>query len=256
MSTSDTPQIISEQMGAVLRLTLSSPRTKNAITKGMFEALNDAMDAAVADPEIRVVWLRGAEGAFTSGNVMTEFGETVAGDNPVGSHFLSKLEAFPKPIVAQVEGPAIAIGTTVLLHCDLVYASKDAKFMLPFVSLGLIPEAGSTYLLPRLMGHAKAAELLYLGGMFGADDALSVGLVNQVLDADELEPTVEKVVTALARQAPQALAQTKAFLRRPLHGTVADRMVEEMSDFQTRFTGDEFAEAITAMKEKRKPVFK
>jgi enoyl-CoA hydratase/carnithine racemase len=249
------PQIISERMDHALRLTLSSPKTKNALTKGMFVALNAALDQALEDPDIRVVWLRGADGAFTSGNVMAEFAETVAGDTPVATWFLQKLAAFPKPVVAQVEGPAVAIGTTVLLHCDMVFATDTAKFMLPFVNLGLVPEAGSTTLLPKLAGHAKAAELLYLGGTFDAREGVEIGLVNKILTADTLEETVAKTVSRLASQPPKALMKTKALLRKPLAGSVADRMDEEMKVFETCFTGEEFAEVGAAMREKRKPVF-
>ncbi|MCV6585805.1 MAG: enoyl-CoA hydratase [Marinibacterium sp.] len=256
MSTETTPQILVDRLDHALRLTLSSPRTKNALTIGMFEALIAALDDAAQDPSVRAVWLRGADGAFTSGNVMAEFAQTVGGDNPVATRFLERLAAFPKPIVAQVEGPAIAIGTTVLLHCDMVFASEDAKFMLPFVSLGVVPEAGSTYLLPKLVGHAKAAELLYLGGKFDAAEALDIGLVNKVLPAAELEDTVARTVQKLCQQPPEALAKAKALVRKPLGGGLEERMAEEMAVFETCFTGAEYAEVAAAMREKRKPVFK
>lgn len=256
MTTDTTPQVIIDRLDHALRLTLSSPKTKNALTYGMFETLNAALDEAAEDPEIRVVWLRGAEGSFTSGNVMAEFSKTVAGDTPVGTWFLQKLAAFPKPVVAQVEGPAIAIGTTVLLHCDMVFAAENAKFMLPFVNLGVIPEAGSTYLLPKLAGHVRAAELLYLGETFTAAEALEIGLINKALPADALEEVVQKAVSRLCQQPPQALMKTKALLRKPLTGALRDRQDDEMAVFETCFTGEEFAEVATAMREKRKPVFK
>lgn len=245
-----------ERMGSVLRLTMSNPGKKNAITKGMYLGLAEALEQAQEDPAIRVVWLRGAGGDFSSGNVVEEFGETVHGDNPPVARFLKTLIHFPKPIVAEVEGVAIGVGVTMLMHCDLIFAAEGTRFRLPFVNLGLVPEAGASYILPRLMGAAKAAELILLGGMFDAAEAKEVGLVSRVTDADSLSQTAEAAVQQLSEQPPQAMMKTKAMLRKPLVGSLWERAEDELRDFAEGLGHEEFHEAFAAFAEKRKPVFK
>ena len=258
MSESETNQatILVEKLGTATRLTLSNAGKKNAITKGMYLGLAEALEDAAVDPSVRAVWLRGADGDFSSGNVVEEFQDTVHGENPPVARFLKALIHFPKPIVAEVEGVAIGVGVTMLMHCDLIFAAKGTRFRLPFVNLGLVPEAGASYILPRLMGPAKAAELILLGGMFDADEAKEVGLVSRVLDASELSETAEAAVNQLCAQPPQALIKTKAMLRKPLVGSVWERAEEELQDFVEGLEHDEFHEALAAFVEKRKPVFK
>jgi enoyl-CoA hydratase/carnithine racemase len=250
------PTIEQERLGSVLRLTMSNPGKKNAITKAMYLGLAEALEQAQADPEIRVVWVRGAGGDFSSGNVVEEFDATVRGDNPPVARFLKTLIHFPKPIVAEVEGVAIGVGVTMLMHCDLVFAAEGTRFRLSFVNLGLVPEAGASYILPRLMGPAKAAELLLLGGMFDAAEAKEVGLVSRVTDPETLSATAEAAVQQLCAQPPQALMKTKAMLRKPLVGSLWERAEEELRDFVQGLEQDEFREAFAAFTEKRKPVFK
>ncbi len=248
--------IVTEKLGSALRITMSSPGKKNAIDTAMYLGLAEALTEAAEDSTIRVVWLRGADGNFTSGNVVDDFDNSAKGDNPPVVAFLKALIEFPKPIVAQVEGVAIGIGTTMLLHCDVVYAAEGTRFRLPFVNLGLVPEAGASYILPRLVGQAKAAELLLLGRMFSAEQALSMGVVSQVLPTGKLEKSVEAAVAEFSELPPNALMKTKALLRRPLTGDLWSRVTEELTDFAAGLDHEEFQEALAAFVEKRKPVFK
>lgn len=252
----ETPQIKYDTFGHALRLTLSNPGKKNAISRDMYQGLTDALNAAATDDSIRVVWLRGADGDFTSGNLVQDFNQTVLGESPAVVQFLRAIMTFPKPIVAEVEGVAVGVGTTMLLHCDLIYAAPDARFRLPFVNLGLVPEAGSSYVLPRLVGQAKAAELLLLGRMFSADEARDAGMISAVVPEDALTQTVQDAVEALCAQPPQAVRKTKALLRKPLEGALWDRVEEEFVDFAAGLEGEEFREAFAAFIEKRAPVFK
>ena len=247
--------VVVEHRGATTRLTMSNARKKNAIGKSMYLDLAVSLNEAAADPDVRVVWLRGANGVFTSGNDIGEFEETVTGENPPTLQFFKALINFPKPIVAQVEGPAIGIGATMLLHCDLVFAAEDAEFQFPFVNLGLLPEAGSTHLLPRLLGQAKAAELLLLARKFTAREAVEMGLVNETLPKGTLEKWTEIVVGKLAKQPPRAIEQTKALLRSSSNGDIMGRVTVELQKFANALCGEEFAEAISALREKRAPDF-
>lgn len=249
------PGVTNEKTGSILRVTISSPGKKNAIDTSMYLGLANALTEAANDPSIRVVCLRGADGDFTSGNVVDEFEDTVKGENPPVVSFLEALINFPKPIVAQVEGVAIGVGATMLMHCDVIYAAEGTRFRLPFVNLGLVPEAGASYLLPRLMGQAKATELLLLGRMFSADEALSAGLVSRVLPPDALEAAVNTAAQELSDLPPNALMKTKALLRSPLVGTLWDRVADELTLFAAGLEHEEFKEAHAAFIEKRKPVF-
>lgn len=251
-----TPGVTTEKTGSILRVTMSSPGKKNAIDTAMYLGLANALTQAANDSSIRVVLLRGADGDFTSGNVVDDFENTAKGENPPVVSFLDALINFPKPIVAQVEGVAIGVGATMLMHCDVIYAAEGTRFRLPFVNLGLVPEAGASYLLPRLMGQAKAAELLLLGRMFSAEEAVSAGLVSRVLSPDALEDAVESVAQELCELPPNALMKTKALLRAPLVGNLWDRVADELTQFADGLEQEEFKEAYAAFAEKRKPVFK
>ncbi len=250
------PGVITEKLGSALRVTMSNPGKKNAIDRAMYLGLADGLTNAANDPDIRVVWLRGADGDFTSGNMVSDFHNSASGDHPPVVAFLEALIKFPKPIVAQVEGVAIGVGTTMLMHCDLIYVAEETLFRMPFVNLGLVPEAGSSYIVPRLMGQAKAAELLLLGRMFSAQEALETGLVSRVVSPEDLETTVAAAVAELGELPPNAVMKTKALLRRPLTGDLWSRVTEELVDFGEALQNDEFSEAFSAFVEKRKPVFK
>jgi enoyl-CoA hydratase/carnithine racemase len=245
------------QSDGALEITLDRPARKNALSLAMYEALTAALARASSDDGIRAVLITGGGGAFTSGNDLKDFMQNppAGPDSPV-LRFLEAISTFDKPIVAAVEGHAIGIGTTMLLHCDLVYAADTARFQLPFVNLALVPEAASSFLLPRLMGHARAAELLFFGEPFDAATAKELGIVNAVLPAAELLTEARKRVQLLVEKAPEALKQTKRLLRAPRADETRKTMLAEGALFIERLASKEVAEAITAFFEKRKPNFR
>lgn len=247
--------ILAAEAGGILRLTMSNPGKKNAISKAMYRSLARSLDEAAVSDSVRVVVIQGADGVFTSGNDVADFGGEDDGQPSAPFEFLYAITRFPKPVVAQVEGLAIGIGTTMLLHCDLVYAAADARFQLPFVNLGLVPEAASSFLLPRLLGDVRAAELILLGEMFSAEQALDFKLVNGLFAPADLAAHVQSRAEALATKAPQALRHCKALLRSPDRGGVPARLEEEKVLFAEAVKGPEFAEALSAFRERRKPDF-
>ena len=240
--------------GHVLHLTLARPEKKNALTRAMYATLADELEAAATDAAVRVVLLSGDGGAFTAGNDLFDFMMDPPRDetSPV-FRFLRAAVGFPKPLIAAVEGVAIGIGTTLLLHCDLAYAAPDARFKMPFVDLGLVPEAASSLLIPRLAGGVRAAELLLLGDVFSAEAAREIGLVNAVVEA----PTVHALAVAarLAAKPPAAVRQSKALLRAPTADAVVQTMEAEARLFIERLQSPEAQEAFTAFMEKRAPDF-
>lgn len=244
-----------EARAGVLHVTLARPEKKNALTLGMYDALREALEAA-ADPAIRVVLLTGSEGTFTAGNDLSDFVANPPRDesSPV-FRFLRAVSAFEKPIVAAVAGAAVGIGTTVLLHCDLVYAAPSARFALPFTKLGLCPEAASSYLLPLVVGHAKAAEWLLLGEAFSAEEAHAAGLVNALVPEGELLDRATARAEAIAALPPASVRLTKQFIRAPHAEAIQRTMEAEADQFLVRLQSEEAAEAFTAFFEKRAPDF-
>jgi enoyl-CoA hydratase/carnithine racemase len=249
-------EILSHLEGGVLTLTLNRLERKNSITVAMYEALADALAAAATDASVRVVVLQGHETVFSAGNDIGDFqnkpvplGESQAG------RFLNGIATFPKPLLAAVCGPAVGIGTTMLLHCDLVYAGDNAAFSLPFVNLGLCPEAASTMLLPRMLGYHRAAEALLLGEPFMAEAALEVGLVNRVVPPTEANAVAQAAARKLAAKPMGALAETKRLMKQGQQQLVAQQMAQEGASF-ARLLGEPAArEAFAAFMEKRKPDF-
>ena len=244
---------IQAQVGdRVLEITINRPERKNALTMAMYSAMADLLNSAAGDGQIRVVILSGAEGAFTSGNDLMDFlgGSATGEDSPV-FQFMLALYNFPKPVVAAVNGPAVGIGTTMLLHCDMAFAGDDAVFQMPFVNLGLCPEYASSYFLPRIMGHAKASELLLLGKKFGAHEAVELGICNAALPAADALTRAREVAAELAARAPEAVRLTKQLLRKRSHAPGLECIEEEAGHFLERLSSDEFREAATAFMEKR-----
>lgn len=241
----------------VLRIRINRVERKNAITVAMYTAMAEAFERAAREPAIRVVLLHGDAQVFTSGNDVADFMEPsfgIAEDQPV-FRFLRAISTAPKPLVAAVGGPAIGIGTTLLLHCDLVYAGESARFQLPFVNLALVPEAASTLLLPAAIGYARAAELLLLGEPFGAAKAREYGIVTDVVaDADVLNAAAA-VARKLAGKPPAALRLSKLLLKQGLADAVAHQMREEARHFGAQKGSPEAAEAFRAFFEKRAPDF-
>ena len=248
--------ILALREAGVLTLTFNRVEKKNAITQEMYALLHRELQAAQADEAVRVVVLQGQQDLFTSGNDVTEFLQRPPGglDTPVFD-FLRSLADFPKPVIAAVGGPAVGIGTTLLLHCDLVYAGDNALFSLPFVNLGLSPEAASSLLLPLRVGPAAAAEMLMFGEPFGADDALAVGLVNRVLPPEELRDYAQAQARKLAAKPAASLALTKQLLRKGQRELVHATLADEAWHFARMLQGPAAKEAFSAFLAKRKPDF-
>jgi enoyl-CoA hydratase/carnithine racemase len=234
----------------ITTIRLDRPDKKNAITLEMYAALSDALDGATADPAVRAVVLAGARDCFTAGNDLGDFVRAAQGADAVsGGRFLRALAGFDKPLIGAVAGVAIGIGTTMLLHCDLVYAAPSARFRTPFVDLALVPEAGSSLLLPALVGARRAAQLLLLGEQLDAPTALAWGLINAVVE----DPDAAAAAAAgkLAALPPGALRATKALTRRASRDAVAETMRVELEAFAERLRSPEAMEAFQAFLARR-----
>jgi enoyl-CoA hydratase/carnithine racemase len=235
-------------------LRLNRPDKRNALTDAMYETLSEALENAAVSKSIRCVVITGGSEAFTAGADLNDFlhaAQHMEGLRPQTMRFLHRIAHAGKPLVAAVEGVAIGIGTTMLLHCDYVVAAIDARFSTPFAALGLVPEAGSSLLMPRLMGTRRAFELLVMGRPLGADDAKAVGLVNEIVPAGEVEPEALKA----ARQIAALPAEAVAASRRLIRGSAAEivrRIDEESEIFKRRLKSDEAKAAFEAfIKRKR-----
>jgi enoyl-CoA hydratase/carnithine racemase len=230
--------ILTEQLGSILHLKLNRPEKKNALTQEMYQSLANKINEAAGDFAIRAVVISSAGDAFTAGNDINDFANNPPMDegSPVFS-FLFAIHNFPKPLIASVHGRAVGIGTTMLMHCDIVSANPNTIFSMPFVSLGLVAEGGSSYLFPRLVGHAKAAEILLTGRNFSADEALQMGLINAV-DDDQLAVAM-KFAQELSEQPPTAVINTKALLKSGSHDALNQVMRAEGELFKMAMDSDE-----------------
>ena len=200
--------------GPVLVLTLARPQKKNALTGAMYEALIEAFQNAEQDEDIAVILLRGSGGVFTAGNDIGDFIAHASSPQTMAAYrFVEKLAGLEVPLVLAIEGPAIGIGTTMLLHCDLAYATADAHFKMPFVDLGLVPEAGSSLLLPQRIGMARATEMLLQGKGFSASRALDLGLINAIVPVQALENHAAREAVALAAKPRAALRAARRLMR-------------------------------------------
>lgn len=240
----------------VMTVTLNRLARKNSITSAMYGAMADALAQAQQDPAVRVVLLQGHETVFSAGNDIGDFlDQPPAGaDSPV-FRFLHGIAAFSKPLLAAVCGPAVGVGTTMLFHCDLVYAGDNAAFSMPFVNLGLCPEAASSLLVPQMLGYHRAAEALMLGEPFMAEAALEVGLVNRVLPPTEANAYAHQQARKLAAKPITALVETKRLMKKGLLPQVQQQMADEGASFSRMLREPAAREAFTAFMEKRKPDF-
>jgi enoyl-CoA hydratase/carnithine racemase len=222
----------------------------------MYGAMADALERAAADASLRVAVFQGHETVFSAGNDIGDFlnQPPASQDSPV-FRFLQGLAAFPKPLLAAVCGPAVGIGTTMLFHCDLVYAGDNAAFSMPFVNLGLCPEAASSLLAPQLLGYHRAAEALLLGEPFMAEAALEVGLVNRVLPPTEANGYAQAQARKLAAKPIKSLVETKRLMKKGQQPAVLQQMVDEGESFRRLLVAPAAKEAFTAFMEKRKPDF-
>ena len=238
-----TNQLHTSQDNGLLTLRLNRPEKKNALTKAMYTQLADAFRSAATDDAIRVVLIHGGND-FSAGNDLRDFMEQPSDflSSPAGD-FLLTVAHFNKPIVAAVDGFAVGIGTTLLLHCDLVYCTERATFMLPFINLGLVPEFGATLLLPQSAGFHLAAELLLLGEPFDAQTAVRAGLINAICDSDTLLDHARTVAQKLATKPQQALQQTRELLRAKPEA-LRERIIREANIFSSLLDSDD---AVTAM---------
>jgi len=249
--------VIERGAEGVLTIALNRPEKKNAITSAMYQSMADALADAQEDAAVRAILIRGGEGAFSAGNDLEDFMKSPPSseDAPV-LQFLRRISGAEKPIVASVAGVAVGIGTTLLLHCDLVYAAESATFSLPFAQLGLCPEAASSLLLPRIAGYPLAAEKLLLGEAFDAREAHRMGIVNRLLPAGEVDAFARAQAVKLAALPASSLRVTKMLMKRAQGQESADRMKEEVVHFGKMLLAPEAREAMMAFFQKRKPDFR
>ena len=240
--------VLVERKGDVLAITLARPDRRNAITVAMYAALADAFESAAGDDSLRLITLRGQGQDFTAGNDLGDFMAELPRDGsdiPVW-RLLRALTKNQVPVVAAVHGNAVGIGTTMLFHCDFVIAEEGTRFLMPFVDLGLVPEAASSLILPRLAGRRRAARYLLLGEPFGPEEALDFGLVSHIAPAGQLDAIVDRVVEALRAKPTEALRLTQRLLRRGNTDELLERMELENGHFSERLTSTEVRDAISA----------
>ncbi|MEM0927773.1 MAG: enoyl-CoA hydratase [Pseudomonadota bacterium] len=239
----------------ITTLTITRPEKKNAITQAMYGAMADAIEAYGDDDVARAFVITGAGDMFTSGNDLQDFATGGSEhDVPPVFRFLTAISTCPKPLIAAVNGPAIGVGLTMLLHCDLVYAAKSATFGAPFVKLGLVPEAASSLLLPEAVGMAIANDILLAGRTLTAPEALEFGLVARVFAEADLEAEVQKIAAHVAASAPVAMKRSKSLIRNR-QAQVAAHMMTEAELFSEQLQSADFAESVAAMMQKRAPVY-
>ncbi|HWI09853.1 MAG TPA: enoyl-CoA hydratase [Burkholderiaceae bacterium] len=241
-------------INGVATIEIARPEKKNAITGAMYQQMADALDAAMADGAVRAVLITGQPGIFTSGNDIEDFMQHAPGESPAFG-FMRALMGFNKPVIAAVTGAAIGIGTTMLLHCDFVYISDEARLAMPFVSLGLVPEFASSLIVPQLMGNARAAEKILLGDPFTGADAVEVGIANAVLPANEVVNHARRIAERFNALPPGAVRDTKKLMRRARSQAALETIGVEGKVFAERLQSPEAKEAFSAFFQKRKPDF-
>lgn len=245
------------QHGAIQVLRFTRPDKKNALTGQMYALITDALEAGDANEHIAAHVILGSGGVFSAGNDISDFLRTSKNENGLGRdvlRFISRLPLTQKPLLAGVDGKAIGIGTTLLFHCDLVFATPAAEFSTPFLDLGLVPEAGSSLLMPRVMGYQLAFEMLVLGATFSAERARECGFVNHILAADKIESAVMAAASQLASKPPEALALARQLLKGDAK-EISECIHREADIFRSRLASPEAREAFQAFLEKRAPRF-
>jgi len=243
-------------LNGVFTLEIARPEKKNAITIDMYQAMADGLKAAQADGSVRAVLITGQPGIFTSGNDLEDFMKRPpSGADSPAYQFMQALNGCDKPVVAAVTGAAIGIGTTMLLHCDLVYVADEARLAMPFVSLGLVPEFASSLVVPQLMGRVKAAEKILLGDPFTGAEAVELGIANAVLPTGEVVLHARRVAERFNAMPPGAVRDTKKLLRRASTEATWQAIEAEAAVFGERLTSPEAREAFSAFFQKRKPDF-
>ena len=247
--------IVTEGSGAILRVQLNRPAKKNAMTSAMYLTLADVLDSAAKDDQVRVVLLHGAGDSFSAGNDLEDFMQNPPGPGESPQARLMKtLIDFEKPLVAAVHGVAIGGGTTMLAHCDFVYAAESTKFRVPFVDLGLVPEFGSSYLLPSHFGYLRAAEVILLGQPFDAARAAALGLVTRVVPDQSVLGTATETAESLVKKPAGALQACKRLMKRAVREQLEEAVRAENEEFAVRVKSAEAKDAFTAFFAKRRPV--
>ncbi|WP_228937807.1 enoyl-CoA hydratase [Paraburkholderia saeva] len=249
--------ILVERADGVMTIAFNRPDRKNAITAAMYQTMADALVEAHSDASVRAILIRGGVGIFSAGNDLEDFMKSPGGgENAPVFQFLRAISSAEKPLVASVAGPAVGVGTTLLLHCDLVYAAESATFSLPFTQLGLCPEAASSLLLQRVAGYQGAAEKLLLGEAFDAKEAQRMGFVNRLLPAAEVDAFAMAQALKLAALPASSLRVTKALMKRAAQHEIQTQISEEAVHFGKMLLAPEAREAFKAFFEKRKPDFR
>jgi enoyl-CoA hydratase/carnithine racemase len=258
MIDADTDNVQVSTENGVMHIVLNRPERKNALSLAMYKKLGDSIRSGSEGSKVRVILISGAEGSFTSGNDLGDFAKhkgTLSPEENPTPKFMQALLQCGKPVVACVQGPAVGIGTTMLLHCDLVYAGSSAYFQLPFAKLGLAPEFASSVVLAQLVGHQRAAELLYFSDRFSAERARELGIVNEVFSDQELAGAVRERCQQLTKQPASGLRATKQLLKMDIRARATEIMEREQEHFKRGLQSPEFAEAVAAFSEKREPDF-
>ena len=248
--------IVTERSGSILRVQLNRPAKKNAMTSAMYDTIADLLNAAAKDDDIRVVLWHGAGDSFCAGNDLEDFLKHPMGaDDSPQSHLIEALINFDRPIVAAVHGFAIGGGTTMLTHCDFVYAGESAKFQMPFINLALVPEFGTSFSIPARIGYLRAAELIELGQSFDAHRAAELGLVTRVVPDEKLLATATETAQKLAEKPAGALQACKRLMRQPVRAQLEQAAKVENEAYSVRLRSADAKEAFTAFLEKRPPDF-
>ena len=248
--------IVTERLGSVFRIQLNRPKKRNAMTSGMYVALADILKNAARDELTRVVVWYGAGDSFCAGNDIEDFLKNPPGPGESPQAQLMKaLIEFDKPLIAAVQGAAVGGGTTMLLHCDFVYAGESAKFQMPFINLALVPEFGSSSIVPSRIGHLRSAELILLGSPYDAKRAAELGLVTQVVADQDLLSTATATAQMLAAKPAGALQASKRLMKQPFREQIKAAMKAETEEFSAQVRSADAKEALTAFLEKRKPDF-
>jgi enoyl-CoA hydratase/carnithine racemase len=249
-------EIITERSASVLRIELNRPARKNAMTAGMYVALAGIFNDAAKDERTRVVLWHGAGDSFCAGNDVEDFLKNPPGPGESSqARLMNALTDFDKPLIAAVHGAAIGGGTTMLLHCDFVYAGESARFQMPFVNLAVVPEFGSSSIVPARIGHIRAAELILLGGAFDARRAADLGFVTQVVSDQNLLATASETARKLAAKPAGALQASKRLMKRAFREQIKAAMAAENEEFSAQVRSEDAKEALTAFLEKRAPRF-
>jgi enoyl-CoA hydratase/carnithine racemase len=253
-------EILTTISDGILTINFNRPEKKNAITFGMYQAMADAINASNDDKNVSVILITGKPEVFTAGNDLEDFmkhaGSLASEDMPPVYQFMHALNDAQKPVIAAVAGNAVGIGTTLLMHCDMIYAADNAKFSMPFTPLGLCPEYASSMVFQRIVGYQRAAEKLLLGEAFLAQEAFEMGFINKVLPLEELLPYAQKQAAKIAALPAKSIRLTKRLMKANQPQAIRDKMNEENAHFGAMLSQPEAREAMMAFFQKRKPDFK